>query len=172
MATFPLQAAPERIYRSFLLALLLKTFTLSAVGALFIHQAFQPGGSWWWLLGVALVAGIGTLVVSNFNSQVVIIGQTHIIVRHGYLTLSTHPITLWTLTIDAHQSLLGRIFGYGSVSFRSGDRTITLKQIAHVPDLCATITQRQTELMLLLAEARHWNHLPQQSPQGQLPPLP
>jgi hypothetical protein len=172
MASIPLPSTQERIYRGFLLAMLIKAFMLISMGALFIQQALQPGGTLWWL-GVIIVAGLGTLVASHFNSQVVIVSQTHIIVRHGYLTLSTHPIALWSLTVEAHQSLPGRVFGYGSVSFRTAERTITLKQIAHVSDLCTTVTQRQAELMFVLAEARHWNTLaPQQRAVGHLPPMP
>lgn len=113
--------------------------------------AFSTDDSYWWG-GV-----IGTLVLAmyqalGFANQAVIINGGHLILRTGYWSERERCIKAWDHRLEIHQSLVGKLFDYGTVYYNDRDQMCRIEMVASIRAFRYIVAQRRSLSFRLLAQ--------------------
>jgi uncharacterized membrane protein YdbT with pleckstrin-like domain len=147
---------------------------MAAIALPYPHQlTFRPFQPWLWLqIGVLLILTCGTLalvallgelrglvipiilalqialLICRYRAQAIIISGVSLICRRGVLRVRERTIPLARVNYEIRQTLLGRIFDYGTVRVAANGEIIEIRRVASVHALQNLITERQTELYM------------------------
>ena len=141
----------EATFRSFPAWFLAKTGFALALAAASAFAASVSGNTLWWI-GSVLFALFALVAVLAYTGQTLIICDYDVICRQGVFSTYEKRFSLWYTEPEIQQSLMGRVFDYGTVSIRSGDKLIAIHSVAHVRALRYIIGQRRKELLQIFIE--------------------
>jgi hypothetical protein len=153
MTHTPYTGLDEIAFRPFLPWYLVKNGLLLALGVTCLVIAIRSGHVWWWI-GVALAMLAALVLAIHYTAQALIIRGNDLVIRSGLLKTYELSIPLWQVDLETRQSLLGRIFDYGTVLQRTDRSIITLHNIASMRALRFVFAERRQQALALLLERR------------------
>lgn len=146
----------EIIFRAFLPWFLLKNTCLLMLATCSSIIAVRFGDVYWWA-GTVFFLGCAVGLACRYSSHTVSIRGANMIILNGMFSVRERSIPLWHTQLEIRQSLLGRLFDYGTVYLQVEGMVLVMKTIASIRALRYIVTYRQQELLGLVVEYRMLN---------------
>jgi len=109
--------------------------------ALLLHDAS-------WLLAIVPTALLLFLLICRYRAEAIIVNGASLICRHGLLRVREITIPIVRLNYEIRQTLIGRLFDYGTVRVVASAGILEIRSIESIQALQALIAERQTELYM------------------------
>ncbi len=91
---------------------------------------------WWFLLAWFWFALIFFARYLNYRQERFFITTQRVVFRYGTLELNTYEIPLSRVTaVISHQSIMGRLFGFGTLSIEHSDNKRSVYELLPKPEL-------------------------------------
>lgn len=138
----------EITFHTFLPLCLIKNGLVITVGAACFFLGTRGSHTWW--IGTAIAILVGVRGALSYSACTITLYGHDLIFQFGVLNQRTVGVPIWEAQLDIRQSLLGRIFNYGTVRQQWGNEMIEVRSVAPMSILCRTISKRRQELGPLL----------------------
>jgi hypothetical protein len=107
-------------------------------------------GLTWIAFGLLVSLAGWLLIYTKARTDMLIVGQSAVIVRQGLLGADTHIMALAGLRVHVHQGLIGRILNTGTVYLQDNQRSVRIAYLGEIDRLIALLVQRAGIARILL----------------------
>jgi uncharacterized membrane protein YdbT with pleckstrin-like domain len=147
MTAITLSQRHEILFRPYFPWLVLNVTVLLSLAVGLLTSAFLLNDPRW-LVGTGLLTVIALVIILKYMAHAIIITGASLICRRGIIRVYELTIPISRIDYEIHQTLPGRLLGYGTVRIYLHGTTISLHHIASIRALQAEIARRQTEILM------------------------
>ena len=108
----------------------------------------------WLALGLPLALVGCLLVLLKALTDMVIIGESAVMVRQGLIIADTHVRALAHLRVRVHQSILGRLLNMGTIILSDGKQSTRVTYLGDIDRLVTVLIERMGASRILLDHRR------------------